>query len=113
MRVKNAEPKRVDQRPAQQAGTGVNAEVGAESPDCGDGAGAFQRPGFQNRNVARRRIALVHTQFARAGTIRLKLLKIGALLRISVRRIKLAMPSAFAYQAKYRAAHAPLIASSH
>jgi Transposase DDE domain group 1 len=64
---------------------------------------------------ALRRIALVHTQFARAtcGTIRLKLLKIGALVRTSVRRIKLAMPSAFAYQAEYRAAHAALIASSH
>jgi hypothetical protein len=62
---------------------------------------------------ALRRIALVHTQFARAtcGTIRLKLLKIGALVRTSVRRIKLAMPSAFAYQAEYRAAHAALIAS--
>src|SRR6266576_2377493 len=46
---------------------------------------------------ALRRIGLAHTQFARAscGTIRLKLLKIGALVRISVRRIKLAMPSAF------------------
>ena len=55
------------------------------------------------------------TQFARAtcGTIRLKLFKIGALVRTSVRRIKLAMPSAFAYQAEYRAAHAALIASSH
>src|SRR5246127_314476 len=49
---------------------------------------------------ALRRIALRHTQFARAscGTIRLKLLKIGALVRASVRRIKLAMPSAFPYQ---------------
>jgi hypothetical protein len=59
---------------------------------------------------ALRRVALQHTQFARAGcgTIRLKLLKIGALVRISVRRIKLAMPSAFPYQAEYRAAHAAL-----
>jgi hypothetical protein len=61
---------------------------------------------------ALRRIGLAHTQFARAscGTIRLKLLKIGALVRISVRRIKLAMPSAFPYQAEYRAAHAALTA---
>ena len=38
------------------------------------------------------RLALEHTQFARAtcGTIRLKLLKIGALGRTSVRRIKFA-----------------------
>ena len=63
---------------------------------------------------ALRRIGLTHTQFARAscGTIRLKLLKIGALVRTSVRRIKLAMPSAFAYQAEYRAAHAALAAAS-
>lgn len=59
---------------------------------------------------ALRRIALAHTQFARAccGTIRLKLLKIGALVRTSVRRIKLAMPSAFPYRTEYRAAHAAL-----
>ena len=46
---------------------------------------------------ALRRIGLAHTQFARAscGTIRLKLLNIGALVRTSVRPIKLAMPSAF------------------
>jgi hypothetical protein len=42
-----------------------------------------------------RRIGLHHTPFANAtcGTIRLKLLKIGALVRISVRRIKIAMAS--------------------
>src|SRR5690348_13143276 len=63
---------------------------------------------------ALRRIGLKHTQFARAtcGTIRLKLLKIGALVRISVRRIKLAMPSAFPHQAEYRAAHAALTATA-
>src|SRR5437773_1183451 len=45
---------------------------------------------------ATRRIALHDTNFAQAtcGTIRLKLLKIGALVRISVRRIKFAMASA-------------------
>jgi hypothetical protein len=61
-----------------------------------------------------RRIGLVHTQFVRAscGAIRLKLLKIGALVRTSVRRIKLAMPSAFAYQAEYRAAHIALTAAA-
>ena len=63
---------------------------------------------------ALRRIGLADTQFARAacGTIRLKLLKIGALVRTSVRRIKLAMPSAFPYQAEYRAAHAALTAAT-
>ena len=45
---------------------------------------------------ALRRIGLHHTPFAKAtcGTIRLKLLKIGALVRVSVRRIKVAMASA-------------------
>jgi hypothetical protein len=63
---------------------------------------------------ALRRIGLKHTQFARAscGTIRLKLLKIGALVRTSLRRIKLAMPAAFAYQAEYNAAHAALTAAA-
>jgi hypothetical protein len=42
-----------------------------------------------------RRIGLDHTSYVKAscGTIRLKLLKIGALVRISVRRIKIAMAS--------------------
>jgi hypothetical protein len=42
---------------------------------------------------ALRRIGLAHTQFAEAacGTIRLRLLKLGALVRVSFRRIKLAM----------------------
>ena len=59
---------------------------------------------------ALRRIGLGSTQFAQAtcGTIRLKLLKIGALVRISVRRIKFAMASAFPYQDEYRSAHALL-----
>jgi hypothetical protein len=62
---------------------------------------------------ALRRIGLAHTQFAKATcrTIRLKLLKIGALVRTSVRRIKLAMPSASPYRAEYRAAHAALTAA--
>jgi Transposase DDE domain group 1 len=62
---------------------------------------------------ALRGIALAHARFARAtcGTIRLKLLKIGALVCTSVRRIKLAMPSAFPYRDESRAAHAALAAS--
>ena len=45
---------------------------------------------------ALRRIALHHTPFAKAtcGTIRLKLLKIGGLVRMSARRIKVTMASA-------------------
>lgn len=56
---------------------------------------------------ALRRIGLGNTQFAQAtcGSIRLKLLKIGALVRISVRRIKIAMASAFPYQDEYRSAY--------
>ena len=44
---------------------------------------------------ALRRIGLAHTQFAAAtcGTIRLKLLKIGALVKISARRVKIAFAS--------------------
>ena len=57
--------------------------------------------------AALRRIGLRHTQFARAtcGTIRLKLLKIGAQVRKSVRRIKVAMASACPYQAEYHLAY--------
>jgi hypothetical protein len=60
---------------------------------------------------ALRRIALEHTQFAKAtcGTIRLKLLKIGALVRISVRRIKFAMASGCPYQRDFALAHAQLV----
>ena len=59
---------------------------------------------------ALRRIGLTHTQFAAAtcGTIRLKLLKIGALVRISVRRITVAMASACPWQHEFALAHAML-----
>ena len=60
---------------------------------------------------ALRRIGLQHTQFATAtcGTIRLRLLKIGALVRISCRRIKLAMASAFPCQQEYALAYLRLV----
>jgi len=63
---------------------------------------------------ALRRIGLAHTRFARAtcGRIRLALLKIAALVRISVRRIRFAMPSAFPYQAEFAAAHERLSAAA-
>jgi Transposase DDE domain group 1 len=56
---------------------------------------------------ALRRIGLRHTQFANAtcGTIRLKLLKIGALVRTSVRRVKVAMASACPHRDEYRLAY--------
>ena len=57
--------------------------------------------------AALRRIGLAGGPFADAtcGTIRLKLLKIGALVRLSVRRLKVAMASAFPYQEEYRRAY--------
>jgi hypothetical protein len=59
---------------------------------------------------ALRRIALPHTEFAQAtcGTIRLKLLKIGARVTVSVRRIKIAITSACPYQSEFALAHARL-----
>jgi hypothetical protein len=59
---------------------------------------------------ALRRVGLAHTQFADAtcGTLRLKLLKLGALVRTSVRRIKLAMASAHPWQGEFALAHARL-----
>jgi hypothetical protein len=59
---------------------------------------------------ALRRIGLAHTQFAEAtcGTIRLKLLKLGALVRVSVRRIRVAMASACPWQNEFALAHARL-----
>jgi hypothetical protein len=63
---------------------------------------------------ALRRIGLAHTQFAEAtcGTLRLVLLKIGAQVRRSVRRIKLAMASAHPYQDEFALAHARLTAAA-
>jgi hypothetical protein len=59
---------------------------------------------------ALRRIALRHGQFANAtcGTIRLKLLKIGARITTSFRRIKIAMASSCPYQNDFALAHAYL-----
>ena len=59
---------------------------------------------------ALRRIALAATRLADAscGTIRLKLLKIGAQVRISVRRIKFSMASAFPCADVFRTAWAAL-----
>ena len=64
---------------------------------------------------ALRRLALKHTQFAHAtgGTIRLKLLKIGALVWVSVRRIKIAIASAFPYRNEFAIAHSRLTAAAH
>ncbi len=63
---------------------------------------------------ALRRLGLQHTRLANAtcGTIRLKLLKIGAQVRISVRRIKLAMASAFVHANEFALAHARIRAAA-
>lgn len=60
--------------------------------------------------TATRRLALRHTELenASAGTIRLKLLKIGALVRLSVRRIKVALASAFPRKDIFALAHCRL-----
>ena len=57
-----------------------------------------------------RRVGLAHTQFADAtcGTIRLKLLKLAGLVRISARRIKFALASACPYADQWRLAAARL-----
>jgi hypothetical protein len=59
---------------------------------------------------ALRRIGLAKTRLADAacGTIRLKILKIGALIRVSVRRIKFSMASAFPYTDVFATAWAAL-----
>jgi len=63
---------------------------------------------------ALRRIGLAGTQFiaATCGTIRLKLLKLGALVRISVRRIKVAIASGCPWQEEFERAHAKLCAAA-
>ena len=63
---------------------------------------------------ALRRIGLAHSQFAEAtcGTIRLKLLKVGALVTTSVRRIKIAMASACPYAPEWRLVAARLARGS-
>src|ERR1700734_2889924 len=60
------------------------------------------------------RIGLADTRFARAtcGTIRTALLKIGAQVTLSVRRVRVAMASAFPWRAEFAAAHLQLRTTS-
>ncbi|MBU6319807.1 MAG: IS1380 family transposase [Alphaproteobacteria bacterium] len=62
---------------------------------------------------ALRRIGLADTQFANAscGTIRLKLLKVGARVLVSVRRIRFAMASAHPWALEWGEAHRQLCAA--
>ena len=55
--------------------------------------------------AALRRLALTGTRLATCGSIRLKLLKIGAQVRRSVRRIRIAMASACPYADIFAQAH--------
>ena len=50
MGVEDAEPKGIDQRPAQQAGARMNTEVWVESFYHSDGIGAVERTGLENRD---------------------------------------------------------------
>jgi len=61
-----------------------------------------------------RRIGLAHTQFAEAtcGTIRLKLLKLAGLVRVSARRVKFALASACPYAEEWRLAAARLVTTA-
>jgi hypothetical protein len=63
---------------------------------------------------ALRRIGLAHTQFAEAtcGTIRLKLLKLAGLVRVSARRVKFALASACPYADEWRLAAARLLTTA-
>jgi len=60
--------------------------------------------------AALRRIALAHTRLEKAtcGTLRLKLMKIGAQVRVTVRRIRVAMASASPYAGEFALAHTRL-----
>ncbi len=63
----------------------------------------------QRSTVAARRVLQIHAALAPTnatyGTIRLKLLKIGALVRRSVRRIKFAMASGVPWQNEFALAY--------
>jgi hypothetical protein len=60
--------------------------------------------------AALRRIALAHTRLEKAtcGSLRLKLMKIGAQVTVTVRRIRVAMASACPYAEEFALAHARL-----
>lgn len=64
---------------------------------------------------ALRRIALAGTDLERAtcGTIRLRLLKIGAQVTVSVRRVKIALASGYPYQDLFATAHERLSSAAH
>ena len=64
--------------------------------------------------AALRRIGLATTRLARAtaGTIRLRLLKLGALVRVSVRRVTVQIASGHPWQRDWAIAHQALTAAA-
>lgn len=90
---------------------GEQFELFADRASCESMAGNQMRLLFSGFAYvlmdALRRIALKHTQFANAAvqTIRLKLLKIGAQVRTSVRRVHFAMASGCPNQIEFEMAH--------
>ena len=64
--------------------------------------------------AALRRIGLATTRLARAtaGTIRLRLLKLGALVRVSVRRVTVQIASGHPWQQDWAIAHQALTAAA-
>jgi len=61
--------------------------------------------------LALRRLGLKDTQLAKAqcGTIRLKLLKIGAQIRLTVRKVWVCLSEAYPYQELFRQVYANLV----
>jgi len=59
---------------------------------------------------ALRRLGLRGTELAQAqcATIRLKLLKIGAQIRVTVRRVWISLAEGYAYAARFAQVYAPL-----
>jgi hypothetical protein len=90
---------------------GEQFELFADRASCATMAGNQLRLMFSAfayvLTEALRRVALKHTQFADAAvaTIRLKLLKIGAQVKTSVRRIRFAMASGCPNQIEFEMAH--------
>src|SRR5450756_534359 len=83
-------------RQTSQLADRLRAPTAPRPPLCAPISCVFTSYQWPMCKCALRRIGLAETVLAEAtcGTIRLKLLKIGALVRVSVRRIKIAIASA-------------------
>ena len=88
----------------EQVGEIIPESAGGLSPE-------WWAQSLRNHQItALRRLALKGTELqeATAGTIRLKLLKLGALVTVSVRRIKIAIASASPLKTVFAMAHTRL-----